>query len=60
MCAELSVVWWLRQRTAQGGTYPHALHAAHGPERPQRAQSSHRFERLNATGATKRRYEVYK
>lgn len=51
------VVWW-----ADGGrgTYPHALHAAHGPERAQRAERSHRFERLNAAGATKRRYEVYK
>lgn len=45
---------------AQGGTYPHALHAAHGPERAQCAQRSHRFERLNAAGATKPRYEVYK
>lgn len=43
-----------------GGTYPHALHATHGPERSERAKGSHRFERLNASGATKRRYEVYK
>jgi hypothetical protein len=44
----------------EGGTYPHALHSAHGPERSQCSERSHRFERLNATGTTKRRYEVYK
>lgn len=42
------------------GTYPHALHAAHSSERPKGAKRSHRFERLNATGSTKCRYEVYK
>lgn len=42
------------------GTYPHALHAAHRSERPKGSQRAHRFERLNATGTTERRYEVYK